>query len=365
MKIVLVISMIGPGGAELVLVTMSNELVKSHEVSIVTFCTSQDEVFYKIDGRINVCYLDLLKVSNGPIEGIRENLRRVKTLRKTVTSLSPDVIVSFLPESNVLVLLGCLRLGVPIVVTEHTDPLGTKIGKPWEALRWFTYRHADVIVVLNQSIKSYFSSRFSVPVIEIPNPVSIPAIDELEEGYDINKPYLITIGRQIESKKIQDVIYGFKKISESFKDWKLVIVGDGPLRNDLEKIKDDSGIGNRIVFTGLVESPGTLLKHAKIFVSASITEAFPMAICEAMASGLPVVVREYDKSVRDIVTDNVSGIIVEDSSVESLAAAMASLMGDEDKRNSLGISARKAMQKFTPSVVVKQWLDLFDNVASR
>ena len=152
---------------------------------------------------------------------------------------------------------------------------------------------------------------------------------EDEEILEIHGPYIVTIGRLVQNKRTEDIIHGFTQISDEFRDWKLVIVGDGPLKEELQAFANETGLGNRLIFTGLVRSPGMLLNHAELFVSASITEAFPMAICEAMASGLAVVVREYNVSVRDIITDDVSGVIVEDQSLEKLASAMAKLMGDE------------------------------------
>ena len=129
MKITLFDSMIGSGGAERVLTTMANELVDEHSVSVVTFQSGPENVFYEINSGVNVRCLDLLKKSNSLLEAIRENFRRIKVLRQEIKALDPDVIVSFLPENNILVTLSCLGYKKPIVLTEHTDPFGTKLGK--------------------------------------------------------------------------------------------------------------------------------------------------------------------------------------------------------------------------------------------
>lgn len=185
MKITLFDSMIGSGGAERVLTTMANEFVEEYDVSVVTFQSGPEDVFYEMDSGVNVRYLDLLKSSNGLLEAIRQNLRRIKILRQEIKTLDPDVIVSFLPENNILVTLSCLGYTKPIVLTEHTDPFGTKLGKVWGVLRRLVYRKADVIVVLTSSAKEYFESIFRIPVVEIPNPVYLPAVKEHEELLEI------------------------------------------------------------------------------------------------------------------------------------------------------------------------------------
>jgi GalNAc-alpha-(1->4)-GalNAc-alpha-(1->3)-diNAcBac-PP-undecaprenol alpha-1,4-N-acetyl-D-galactosaminyltransferase len=365
MKITLFDSMIGSGGAERVLTTMANELVKKFDVSVVTFQSAPEDVFYKINSGVNIRCLDLLKKSNSLVEATRENLRRIKVLRQEIKALDPDVIVSFLPENNILITLSCLGYKKPIILTEHTDPFGTKLGKAWNALRRLVYRQADVIVVLTRSAKEYFESRFSIPVVVIPNPVSLPVEKEDEEILEIPAPYIITIGRLVKNKRIEDIISAFSQIKNEYDDWSLVIVGDGPLKEDLQEFARELGVDERVFFTGLVRSPGHLLKNAEMFVSASSTEVFPMAICEAMICKLPVVVREYNESVRDIIDDKINGILVDDYSQGKLIAAIKELMSDQKRRDILGKKANIAMQKFTPDVVMSSWMDLFEQLTSK
>jgi glycosyltransferase involved in cell wall biosynthesis len=365
MKITLFDSMIGSGGAERVLTTMANELVEDYDVSIVTFQSGPEDEFYKIDSRVNISHLDLLKSSNGLLMAIRENIRRIKVLRQKIKELDPDVVVSFLPENNILVTLSCLGFKKPVVLTEHTDPSGTKLGKAWNVLRRLVYRHADVIIVLTRSAKGYFESRFRIPVVEIPNPVFLPAEKEDEEILEISGPYIITIGRLVKNKRTEDIIRAFSQLINEYQEWRLVIVGDGPLKENLQELARKLGVGERIFFTGLVRSPGPLLKNAEMFVSASITEVFPMSICEAMVCEVPVVVREYDKSVREIIIDKKSGILVKSHSQDSLVAAIKDLMGDGRRRKELGQEGEIAMRKYAPDIVMSRWIELFQELTNR
>jgi len=365
MKITLFDSMIGSGGAEKVLTTMANELVEVCDVSVVTFHSGPGDIFYKINSRVDVRYLNSLKESKGLVEAIGSNLRRIKVLRQEINELDPDVIVSFLPENNILVTLSCWRFKKPIVLTEHTDPLGTKLGKVWNILRWLVYRKADVIVVLNSSAKAYFESKFRIPVVEIPNPVYLPDEKEDDEILEIPGPYIITIGRLVKNKRTEDIINAFSRIKNEHNGWRLVIVGDGPLKEDLQELATKVGVGSKVIFTGLVRLPERLLKNAEMFISASITEVFPMAICEAMACGIPVVVREYNKSVRDIIDDKKSGILVNNYSQDKLVTAIEDLMDDQKRRKEIGREAKIAIRKYAPDVVMAHWINLFQQLTTR
>lgn len=362
MKITLFDSLIGSGGAERVLTTIANELVNTCSVSIVTFQSTPDEIFYDIDKHIEVRCLDLLKKSKGLLDALGSNIYRIKSLREEIKTLAPDVIVSFLPENNVLTILSCVGLNIPVIVTEHTDPYGTALGKKWDNLRKLLYKRADVLVVLNLHAKQYFEMKFNLPVVVIPNPISTPFEEESEIELKISSPYIITIGRQVKNKRIEDVISAFSKLKNEFKEWELVVVGDGPLNKDLKEFTSIINAGDAVVFTGLVPSPGHLLKNAEMFVSASITEVFPMAICEAMACGLPVIAREYNKSIKDIITDGRSGILVNKDSQKDLVSAMRDMMTDKEQREKLGEEARYSMQRFSPDKVMSKWLDLFNKL---
>ncbi|MCK5361078.1 MAG: glycosyltransferase, partial [Gammaproteobacteria bacterium] len=260
--------------------------------------------------------------------------------------------------------LSCLGCKKAIVLTEHTDPFGTKLGKAWSVLRRLVYRKADLIVVLTSSAKEYFESIFRIPVVVIPNPVYLPSGKENDEILEIAGPYLITIGRLVKNKKTEDIISAFSQLQNEYNEWKLVVVGDGPLKEDLQAFAKKIGVAESVIFTGLVRSPEHLLKKAEMFISASITEVFPMAICEAMVCGLPVVVREYNESVRDIIVDKKSGILVNKYSQKSLASAIKNLIDDKKQRKELGHEAKIAMQEYSPDVVMTRWMELFEQLTT-
>jgi glycosyltransferase involved in cell wall biosynthesis len=127
-------------------------------------------------------------------------------------------------------------------------------------------------------------------------------------------------------------------------DVQLLVVGDGPDRFSLERLAADLGIAERVEFTGMRADVDKLLRAADALVLSSRQEAFPMAILEAMASGLPVIATDVG-SVRDMVEPDRSAVVVPREDREALAAAVALLSRDRNLARKLGERGRRIAEK--------------------
>jgi len=125
----------------------------------------------------------------------------------------------------------------------------------------------------------------------------------------------------------------------------LAIVGTGPEQKRLERQGDELGLGNRVHWLGFRRDMPDLLSNFDAFVlpSLSESEAFPNTLAEAMAVGLPCITTDVG-SVREIVEDEVSGLLVAPGSVDELAAAIQRLAADPDLRRRLGLEARRRVE---------------------
>ncbi len=352
MRLALVISSLSSGGAERVLTIMANYWAeKAHEVSIVTLVDQSETPFYDLDSTVKVNPLGLIRVSRGPLQGLANNIRRAWAIRKAVKSVKPDVVISFMDTINVITLLATMGLGVPVVVSERIDPSVQPIGKVWSALRHLCYQRAASIVVQSKRAASFFSGRLGLTTCVIPNPVQLS--NEGSADVDVPKPALMSMGRLDYQKGFDILLEAFATLKDRFADWSLVILGEGPLRNSLESLAEQLGLGGRVSLPGRTRRPYSVLKQADIFVLPSRYEGFPNVLCEAMACGLPVIGSDCRSGPREIIQND--GLLVPPEDIGMLVAALTRLMGNADERKRLGARATSIVKRFSVDEVMGMW----------
>jgi glycosyltransferase involved in cell wall biosynthesis len=128
---------------------------------------------------------------------------------------------------------------------------------------------------------------------------------------------------------------------------RLLVVGDGPLHDDVARRATAPGLEGRVDLAGRVADPGPLLAGADLFALTSAAENCPLALLEAMAAGLPVVATAVG-GVPEVVRDGVDGLLVPTGDLRALRTALALLAEDEDLRRRMGASARdRILSRYT------------------
>lgn len=139
-------------------------------------------------------------------------------------------------------------------------------------------------------------------------------IDKLKEKYNINKDDFVigSVSRLGKEKSIDKMIIAFKKLLEKIPDSKLLLVGDGPDREELIELVNELDISDKVIFTGKVpiENIQIYYQLMDIFTTFSVTETQGLTVIEAMASSLPVVAVKDDSFV-DSVIDKKNGFLFE------------------------------------------------------
>ncbi len=350
------ISSLQAGGAERVLSTMANFWAKKKWIiSIVTFDEMSRHPFYDLDSRIRVFPLALFHNSSNLLSGIGHNCGRVRKLRQTIQQNAPDAIISFIDKTNVLVLFATLGMPIPVVVSERTDPHQYSFGRMWNAFRLLAYSKAKSVVVQTQRAKEYFPHRLRSKIVVIPNPVT--PISEVKEASQssFQKPFIATIGRLVEEKGLDLLLSAFARLSHRFPHWSLNVFGEGPLRMNLEALRDKFELSERIRFHGLIRNPYDVLKQADLFVLPSRTEGFPNAMLEAMACGLPVIATDCPSGPREIIHHGEDGFLVPTEDEGQLSTAMQWLMENEGDRRRLGNNARNISQRYSLERIMNLW----------
>jgi glycosyltransferase involved in cell wall biosynthesis len=251
-----------------------------------------------------------------------------------------------------------LLLPVKLVVSVHGSDL-FPVGKPPRryalSLR-FLLTLADLIVAPSQAFARRVASAFprlGDRLIWIHNGIELsdwtpPAKQPDSPG--LNGAYVLCVAMHLEVKRIDVLLRAFVGIHAVNHDIRLVLVGDGPLRKDLERLADSLGIRDRIDFVGCCRNQPVLrrlLHGCTVFALPSSSESFSLATLEAMACGKPVVASRVG-GIPELIEHGRNGILVEPGDPSALCAAISQLLANDELRRRLGNNARMtASERFT------------------
>ncbi len=363
MRLTLVIFSLSPGGAERVMSIMANYwVVKGWNITLFTFDNGNKAPFYELDSRVHHSPLRIAGDSSNLLLGFWNNLKRVQILKSAIAQSKPDAVISFMEQVNVLTLLATRSLHLPTVVSERIDPTLYSVGRVWEHLRQWTYPLADRIVVQTKGTQTYFSPKLQTHTCIIPNPVLLPTREKTTSDNHLAKRSIIAVGRLTQQKGFDLLLQAFASLTEFHSTWTLAIFGEGELRRELESLRDSLALSGLVHFPGVVKNLDEVLRQADIFVLSSRFEGFPNVLCEAMASGLPVVSTDCPSGPREIIRDGVDGILVPNQDAEALALAMHRLMSDEAERKRLSACATDVVERFSLEKVMAMWEKLLAQV---
>jgi glycosyltransferase involved in cell wall biosynthesis len=330
-KVMFIIPHLGSGGAERVVVNLCNGLA-DHERIVLIF---ENVIKHNVDARIislnSPASQSLFKkLLNFPI--------RYFKIRKIKKEIDPDFVISLLEPANLFNVLTKLSSQKTILsfrsnytATLQEDPFFGKgitriILKILYTLAFKTiYNRADLMVAISRDvaedlIKNYGINSDKIKVIYNPYPIDEIrqlAEEPLEAHEQIFKhPVLITAGRLTKPKGQWYLLRVFKALKEKHKDLKLVILGEGELKDYLVKLSEELGLKTYVwdrdalsesfdvYFLGFQKNPFKFIARSKLFVFPSLWEGFPNALVESMACGVCVVSSDCRSGPREILAPN-------------------------------------------------------------
>jgi glycosyltransferase involved in cell wall biosynthesis len=289
-----------------------------------------------------------------------EQIGIIAILRYAILATAPDVVVPHIDLTNIRVLAAMNETGVPVIACEQTDSEQISLGR-YQSARDKLYPRAHAVVAPHAKIADWLRKR-SAKAVSIPNPLVAPkSVSARRTG---ERHRLITLSRLSEEKRPALLVRAFASIAGDYPEWDLEIFGDGPLRASLARLVEELA-PDRVHLRGFVEDAYTILGGADLFVSTSWVEGFGNAIWEALACGVPVVAMDAGAPVRSLVRNGVDGLIVSENSIEALACALASLMGDDETRKAFARRAPEVLTRFPIEASLQIWDELLAEVTGQ
>ena len=360
----IVIHSLGGGGAERVAVDMCDYwLSQGCRVTLVTQSSPETDAYTVPEG-VDRRVLGLAGESGGKVAAMLTNLRRILRLRALIRKLKPQVVLGMMTTSSVLAVGAAQRLPCRVIASEHTHPPSQNLPTVWQKMRRWAYPKAHAVVALTAGTAEWIETH--VPgskVCVIPNAVRWP----LEIGEPVLPPpprdgrmRLLAVGRLHEHKGFDVLLRAFGHLTDFFPRWDLVILGEGDMREALQQQIEESGLGHRVSMPGRVGNLAEWYGASDLYVLSSRVEGLSNTLIEAMASGLPVVAFDCDTGPREIIRNDIDGVLVNPvADDEALSAHLADLMGRPERRSSLARRAIDARDRFSTARIMAMWNQLF------
>lgn len=182
------------------------------------------------------------------------------------------------------------------------------------------------------------------------------------EGLKGGQPIITCVGRLHEQKNHDCLLRAAKSLLDRGVEAQYLLIGDGPLEDDLTALAKELGIEDRVHFMGLRDDVADLLVISDLFVLPSMWEGFGIAIIEAMAAGAPVVASDVD-GIQEIVNHGETGLLASPKDPESFATAMEHLLDNADIARNMVEKARADVEaRFSLEATARHHERLYRNL---
>jgi glycosyltransferase involved in cell wall biosynthesis len=293
-------------------------------------------------------------------------------LSRLLAKLRPTILQTFLFHANIAGRLAGTAARVPIIVS------GIRVAEKRGSLRLWIDRATDWMVsrhvCVSQDVAAFSAARGGLPIGKlevIPNGVDARVYAEAtradlgEFGIPAGSRTILFVGRLDPQKGPFVLMAAARELLPRHNDLHVLLVGDGPLAENLGKWVAKEHLADRIHFAGRRSDVPSLLRAAEIFVLPSLWEGLPNVVLEAMAAGVPVVASQVE-GISDLLTDDRTGLIVPANAAPELIEAIERLLADPQHAHQMGHSAQQHVQaEFAWDEVVGKYAALYRGLLAK
>ncbi|MDH4152450.1 MAG: glycosyltransferase [Nitrospira sp.] len=367
-KVILLAVGLGVGGTETHIVELASRLDRSRFTVTVCALKPNGTLVQELQKR----GVRVLSLGGAGKLDARVIVRLFKLLRVE----QPDVVQAFLFWANVAArACGRILRAFPVISSYHDEV----VSEGWlvRLVDRLTLHWTQRIVCCSHAVSRSVVSRIGGTIehctmipfgVDIEQFESAAAATRRELGLRDSGNVIGTVCRLVEPKKGLTIL--LRAMAELARRYgqppcQLVIVGDGPSRDELEVLREQLGLSSWIVFTGSRRDIPRVLHALDAFVLPSLYEGFGIAILEAMAAGKPVIATTVG-GIPDFVLSKETGLLVEPGNVQALADAIAHLLSDPQQAEAMGAKARvHARDNYRISEIVRQHEQVYSACLAR
>ncbi|MDO9227732.1 MAG: GT4 family glycosyltransferase PelF [Pseudomonadota bacterium] len=300
------------------------------------------------------------------------DVRYILRLARHLAAIRPHILHLHNPTAFFYGTLAGKLARVPcIVYTEHGRDLAS--SKRNQYLHRLLGRLVNRIVVVSESGRALLQAE-GIPgerILTIHNGVDAARFLIGEDrwgmrarlGFDHEQPLLGIVARLDAIKNHASLLRALPRVMQTHPDATLLIIGDGPLRADLERQVSELGLGRSVRFLGTRDDVPELLATLDVVVLCSLSEGLSLTLLEQSAAGKPMVATDVGGN-QEIIEDGQTGLLVPVNDEEALASAINRLLDDPERAHSIGRAARlQFMREFTVARMVSRYVEVYEGCA--
>lgn len=362
MKLLMIMSAIDIGGAQrfcLNICKYFNSIGYDYQVLFLRKGKSADLRQEFIDNHI--CFLEF---------DCKSVMRSIPQIVQYVNKVKPDVMLSTV--GNVDFAVAVAKLFIPKVkfyirkanvVFDNQKSVANMAKLGFEALI------CNKLIALTKDMKQdYMQYGFKEKnIVVINNMIDLEYINQrikevVSEHEWFNKTtyrLIVANARMVPEKRYDVLIKAFERVEKAIPEARLMILGNGPLREQIEKMVPQS-LKNKISFTGFQNNPYYYMYHASVFTLTSDYEGFPNVVIEALACGLPVVTTNCKTGPREIIENGKEGYVVKRGDYNAVADALIEILSNKGKRVSFSQNAIKKAKQYDVEKIGKEYISILN-----
>lgn len=268
----------------------------------------------------------------------------------------------------------------PIVFTEHGRHFPDSRSAKRVAVNRALLRSDDRLIGVGESVRQALVDNEGLPEkrtetiyngVPLENFQAVNGDAQLRQnvrrelGIDDGEFSIVQVARLNSLKDHATAIRTLKRLRDEQVPAKLVLVGDGEERADLEKLVAEVSVGGDVVFLGARSDIPRLLAAADAFLLSSISEGIPLTLIEAMGAGIPIVSTDVG-GIPEVIEHGVSGLLAPAGDAGTLAAHLKSLWQNPEQRSQLAENGcQRAVERFSLEQMHRQYVDVYEQVLGR
>ncbi len=344
------------GGTERAAISVISQVAKRglYDVVILSLVEQNDAPFYDISADIHRYKLSDSKkwIPAGP-----KYLPLLARLRHFLKENEIDVIVDIDAVLDVLSLNARRGLKTKIISWDHFSFEYEMQGGYRTAIVKYESKRVDYIVTLTPRDADSFAKVLgrTSNITSIYNPVEP---NDKVRPYENRQKLILTAGHLIERKGIDFIEKLAPKVMPAHPDWKWVILGDGPMMDELKSSIMENGLEPQVILAGRVKDIESRFADSRLYVMTSRDEGLPMVLIEAKTAGLPCIAFDVCDGVHSLISHGENGYLVEPFDIDVMANHIESLLDDENLCRSFSDKSKMELAEFDRDYVTDRWIDL-------